>query len=322
MSDILSLLKVVLGGPELTLVITSYAISDKPSLIHQRSPITNHINPRYSPLQDRCTIVGYLDLTLHAPTGRALKIVMVLFSPLFSGAVLRRQEAMNTDAMITFRESYRGAVHPRYSGWWHMLSVLGVGLCVMVFSFFQINAITLIELITVPATLLAVNFAEYAAHRWLGHRKTSYGKLFYSRHTGDHHSFFHSTAMGFESVRDWRVVLFPVYLIVVFVLLLTLPLGYVLHGLFAGNVAYLFAISSIGGYLLYEILHFSYHIPVGHWAEKLFLIIPGWRRLRSLHVAHHEREHMQHVNFNITLPIFDILLGTLYRPSRASIPSR
>lgn len=219
---------------------------------------------------------------------------------------------MTLSAMAKFRETYRKNISSSYNGWLHMFSVLLVGLGVIGYSFHQLLDASLLEWLVFPLTMLVVNFAEYYAHRWLGHRKTKYGKLFYRRHTGDHHSFFLEHSMDYQSVRDWRVVLFPVYLIFAFIVGLILPVGYVLSELISWNAAYVYAAAGIGGYLFYEIMHFSYHIPRGHWAEKVFLFIPGWTLLRHLHVLHHKRDKMGETNFNITLPIFDVMLGTLH----------
>jgi hypothetical protein len=219
---------------------------------------------------------------------------------------------MTTDAMAKFRAQYRQAISPSYNGWLHMFSVLLVGLGVIFYSFSQLAEVSWFEVLVFPFTLLLVNFAEYYAHRWLGHRKTRIGKLFYSRHTGDHHSFFLHNAMDYQSLRDWRVVLFPVYLIFAFLIGLILPFGILLGNFVSTNAAFLYAAAGISGYLFYEVMHFSYHIPRGHWAEKLFIFIPGWKALRHLHVLHHRRDKMAQVNFNITLPIFDWFLRTLY----------
>jgi hypothetical protein len=219
---------------------------------------------------------------------------------------------MTLAAMTKFRDQYRETISASYSGWIHMLSVLVVGLGVIIYALSQLQAASLLEWLIFPLVMLLVNFAEYYAHRWLGHRKTKYGKLFYSRHTGDHHSFFLEHSMDYEAIRDWRVVLFPVYLIFAFLFGLILPVGYLLSEVFGANAAYIYAAAGISGYLFYEVMHFSYHIPRGHWAEKIFLVIPGWVALRHLHVLHHKREKMGEANFNITLPIFDFLLGTLF----------
>ncbi|MFT7683822.1 MAG: hypothetical protein ACI935_003345 [Moritella dasanensis] len=219
---------------------------------------------------------------------------------------------MKQNAMLKFRSVYREGISTYYNGWLHMASVLVVGLSVIIFSCSQLNEVILWEWLIFPCTMIVVNFAEYYAHRWLGHRKTKYGQLFYQRHTGDHHSFFLEHAMAFSSPRDWRVVLFPLYLIFAFTIGLIVPVGYLLAQGFSWNVAYLYAAAGISGYLFYEIMHFSYHIPRGHWSEKFFLAIPGWGMLRQLHVLHHKRDKMTEANFNITLPIFDLLLGSLF----------
>ncbi|MGB0895006.1 MAG: sterol desaturase family protein [Parashewanella sp.] len=215
---------------------------------------------------------------------------------------------MNQSAMEAFRTKYRQTISKYYSGWLHMFSVLIVGLIVMLYAAGQLNNVEAIEWLALPITLLVVNFCEYAAHRWLGHKKTKLAKLFYSRHTGDHHSFFLENYLPWLSTKDWRVVLFPTYLIFAFVLGLILPLGTLLHWYVSPNTAYLVAIAAIFGYLLYEVMHFSYHLPDGSFVER----IPVWRELRQLHNLHHRRNLMTKENFNITLPIFDWILNTLY----------
>lgn len=219
---------------------------------------------------------------------------------------------MTPDAMEAFRAEYRANINKRYNGWRHMGFVALVGFGVIAYSINQLHQPSLLEACIFPATMLLINFAEYYAHRWLGHRKTRIGKLFYSRHTGDHHSFFLSSHMAYQSTRDWRVVLFPALLIIVFLLGLITPISYLLGTFFSMNAAYLFTAGALSGYVFYEIMHFSYHVPPGSKTEAFFLLFPGWKQLRHTHVLHHKREIMANRNFNITLPVFDILLGTFY----------
>ncbi|MFQ3172331.1 MAG: hypothetical protein ACI9DG_002372 [Oleispira sp.] len=228
---------------------------------------------------------------------------------------------MTLAAMTKFRQQYRAGIAKGYRGWIHMLSVLAVGLGTIIYALSQLQFAAWAEWMVFPLTMLMVNFAEYYAHRWLGHKKTKYGKLFYSRHTGDHHSFFLEHSMNYETVQDWRVVLFPLYLIFAFLFGLILPVGFALSEVVSMNAAYIYAAAGISGYLFYEVMHFSYHIPRGHWAEKSFLLIPGWAALRHLHVLHHKRNKMGEVNFNITLPIFDFLLGSLFWQPIAELES-
>lgn len=211
-----------------------------------------------------------------------------------------------------FRQQYRDGVSVNYSGILHMLFVASIALLVIMLSLVQLDNVQLLEWSVLPATLLLVNFAEYAAHRWLGHKKRAFAKLFYDRHTGDHHHFFIDPMMDFVTSRDWRVVLFPSYLILAFLVGVCFPGFWLLQNIYSINAAYLYVAGGILGYLLYEVLHFSYHIPAGHYWEKAFKLLPGWQVLRHLHVLHHDPSLMKKVNFNITLPVFDLLFATLY----------
>jgi len=218
---------------------------------------------------------------------------------------------------LAFRNRYRAAVSPRYSGWLHMFSVALTAAVVIAAALYTISAATLAEWLCLPLSMLLVNWGEYVAHRWLGHRKTRIGRLFYKRHTGDHHSFFVENAMPYESTRDWRVVLFPAWLIWVFLLFLITPGVLLLNALWSVNAAAFYAAGAIGGYLFYEVMHFCYHLPAGSFMERT----PVLKQLQHLHRLHHRRDLMAASNFNITLPIFDVLLGTLYweSPQTASL---
>ena len=216
---------------------------------------------------------------------------------------------MKHEAVEAFRGRYRAAIHPLYRGWLHGGLVLITGLSVIMLAYSALQNVSLTEWCVIPVSLLFANAAEYIAHRWLGHHKSRILPLFYQRHSGDHHSFFDEKLFYFANERDLRVVFFPLYLIYLFIFLLVLPVGFVLHSAGFDNAAYLFAIGAIGGYLLYEILHFSYHIP----GNNPFRFIPGWKWLRDLHRLHHTHAQMRHANFNITLPLMDVLLGTYKR---------
>jgi sterol desaturase/sphingolipid hydroxylase (fatty acid hydroxylase superfamily) len=216
---------------------------------------------------------------------------------------------MTLEHMYKFRKKYRANIGRFYSGWLHMLFVLTVAIAVISYALMQTQQVTLTQWLVFPLTMVVVNFSEYVAHRWLGHKKTIYGKLFYQRHSGDHHTFFLQDAMPYESSRDWRVVLFPSYLIIAFVGLI-LPVGWLLMQVLTDNTAYIFGAAAISGYVFYEVMHFSYHLPSGSFVEKT----PGWKQLRQLHVEHHKRDLMTHKNFNITLPIFDVLFRSFHLP--------
>src|SRR5690606_3545331 len=91
---------------------------------------------------------------------------------------------------IEFRARYRADMNPRYSGWLHGAFVFGVGGVLLLYCFAQITQLQWIHLPLALLALFIANVGEYMAHRQLGHVKRPIGKLFYKRHTGDHHNFF------------------------------------------------------------------------------------------------------------------------------------
>ncbi len=207
-----------------------------------------------------------------------------------------------------FRSRYRAAIHPLYNPWLHGAFVLLFGIFAVAAFWRTVHSVSWLEWLTVPLSLLLFNFGVYMVHRHLGHRKKAFAKMFYARHAGDHHSFFTPGHMTYDSARDWRVILFPAWLIVIHTLLITLPLWWLLAQVNA-NVAGLFAGCMVLGYLLYEVFHACEHLPPQNPLTRL----PWIRQMRRLHELHHRRERMQERNFNIVLPLMDYLFGTLYR---------
>ncbi|WP_444919297.1 sterol desaturase family protein [Microbulbifer sp. JMSA003] len=214
----------------------------------------------------------------------------------------------NMHDTAAFREQYRAYAHSRYSGWLHLGSILLISLIGAIYCIFQISELRAHELLIIPLGILAYNAVEYAAHRWSGHNKLRFTKLFYKRHTGDHHSFFSAPLLSFESTRDWRIVLFPIYLTAVITFFLAPLCGFFLSWVASGNMGYITAATMILNHLAYELMHIGYHQPKSHWFHK----VPVFRELAHLHRIHHHRKLMKINNFNLTFPLFDLLLGTFY----------
>jgi len=206
-----------------------------------------------------------------------------------------------------FRADYRAGIHRFYNSGLHAAFVFAWAVAWILFFIRQLDDVSAFEWLTVPLTLVFFNWGEYTVHRRLGHFKTRLGALFYKRHTGDHHSFFVDGHMRYEQARDWRVILFPPWLIVLYSLFLTLPAWWLLSFV-NENVAALFAGTLLCGFLMYEIFHSCEHLPDEHALARL----PWIRHMRRLHALHHRRDLMQAHNFNISFPLFDWIYGTLY----------
>jgi len=206
-----------------------------------------------------------------------------------------------------FRDRYRADIHPRYNPWLHGAFVLLFGVLAIGGFWSTVHQVRPLEWLTVPLTLLFFNFGVYLVHRHLGHHKKSFARMFYARHAGDHHSFFAPGHMTYDTARDWRVILFPAWLIVIHTVVFTLPAWWLFKQVNA-NVAGLFGGCLVLGYLMYEVFHACEHLPSDNPVTRL----PWIRQMRRLHELHHRRELMQERNFNIVFPLMDYLFGTLY----------
>lgn len=206
-----------------------------------------------------------------------------------------------------FRSRYRAGISRWYNAWLHGGFVLLFGLAVLALLLTRIEHAQGWQWLAIPIGLIVFNWGEYTVHRTFGHYKQRIGGLFYKRHTGDHHSFFVETMMPYQQARDWRVIFFPAWLIVLYCVAGLAP-AYFLLARFDRNVAALFTATLLAGYLCYEIFHSCEHLPPEHWLTKL----PWIRQMRRLHQLHHRRDLMQTKNFNLIFPLMDWLCGTLH----------
>jgi len=215
---------------------------------------------------------------------------------------------MSTHDTEAFRRRYRAGISRWYNAWLHGGFVFAYGLIALGVLVSQLENVGATTWLMIPLGLIVFNFGEYTVHRHFGHHKYRIGALFYKRHTGDHHSFFVETKMTYEGARDWRVIFFPAWLIVLYSLGIVLPAYAIFAYLIDQNAGVLFAATLLAGYLTYEFFHACQHLPAEHWLAKL----PWVRETAQLHRLHHRRDLMQRCNFNLVFPLMDWLHGTLY----------
>lgn len=216
----------------------------------------------------------------------------------------RNEMIQDTEA---FRTRYRAGIGRRYNARLHGGFVLAFGALVLGLLIGRIEDVSGWQWLAIPVGVVVFNWGEYTVHRHMGHRKHRLSALFYKRHTGDHHSFFVESKMRFEQARDWRVILFPAWLIVLYSAI-GIASAYLILVQFDRNAAALFSATLLAGYLSYEIFHACEHLPGDHWLAKL----PWIRHMRRLHRLHHRTDLMQSRNFNIVFPLMDWLHGTLH----------
>ena len=205
---------------------------------------------------------------------------------------------------IRFREENIGK---HYSGKLHVVFIsiwcaTGIALCV-----YNVHHPTWKQLLIIPLTFLYTNLFEYLGHRYPMHHRTKFLHAVFKRHTLQHHHFFTNEYMNFDSVNDFKIVLFPPVLLIFFSFFFVLPIFAFIYYFFSLNAALLYVATTLAYYLNYEWFHMAYHLPETHIVYR----IPGIRTLRRLHHNHHNIKEMDKYNFNISWPVFDIVFRTL-----------
>ena len=133
---------------------------------------------------------------------------------------------MMTAKQAAFRTEYKAHIASWYNGWGHLLSIFVPGGAVVAYCLYHIHSPTLPELLVVIPVFLFYNLSEWWLHTNAMHRpiKGLGGVLMpvYHRHTHQHHQYFTAQVMTYDSNREWRIVLFPPYALLIF-MLMTLP---------------------------------------------------------------------------------------------------
>ena len=167
------------------------------------------------------------------------------------------------------------------------------------------------------ASVLAVVFAsffEWTLHRFVMHKPLPFFSYPFRTHAQVHHQIFRSDESYhlIEEKDKWTIPMAwwngPVL-----VLLCAVPFAAVSWwvgqwGLTVGAVVTIAAY-----YGTYEYLHWCMHLPRQRSLERSGLFF----RLNGHHVLHHR---YMHKNFNVVLPLADLLLGTLLLRSKIRFP--
>ena len=211
----------------------------------------------------------------------------------------------------TSREDLRRELLARiprwYSPWLHFAIPAVSGLAIVAFALGQIGDLQVWQLAFVPVFVVVGNAVEWHAHRDLLHRRTWPLEVLYYRHTPQHHAIYVSEDMNIREWRELRFVLLPAYGVVGLVAA-TSPITAVLWLAGQPNLAALWVATVVLYVLTYEWFHLAYHMPADGFVGRLRLT----RWLRRHHQRHHHPPLMQRWNFNVTLPLWDLVRGTMW----------
>jgi|CXWL01.1.fsa_nt_gi hypothetical protein len=193
-----------------------------------------------------------------------------------------------------------------YSPWGHLAATTGVGIATLVVSSTMLHGVRWTDIVVIPLVCLFANFFEWNVHKHvLHHRRWPFAEI-YDKHTPMHHMMYVEEDMALRSTKEFRLVLIPA-LGVVGIVLTTAPFAWTVGRFWSANAGWLFLVTASLFMVSYELLHLAYHAPLDSFVgRRRFLTV-----LRAHHARHHDPRLMQKWNFNVTIPLFDWVLGTI-----------
>ncbi len=199
-----------------------------------------------------------------------------------------------------------------YLPWGHLAATTGIGLTVLVVSTVQLirlGTTQVADWLVVPGVLLLANFFEWRVHKKVLHRRSRWFppmQTIYDKHTPMHHMVYVEEDMALRSSKEFRLVLIPAAGVAGIVLTAS-PIAFAIGRLWSAPAGWLFLLTASLYMVTYEVLHLCYHAPSESFIGRLAFI----KVMRAHHARHHDPRLMQKWNFNVTLPLFDWLMGTI-----------
>jgi hypothetical protein len=220
---------------------------------------------------------------------------------------------MTKTARDELRDELLAKIPRWYSPWLHLAIPAVSGFAILLLALSRVSDLRAWQLAFVPAFLAFGNAVEWHAHKGLLHRRTWPLEVLYMRHTPQHHAMYVAEDMYIRSWRELKFVLLPAYGVVGLVAI-TSPVTIALWLAGQPNLAALWVSSVVFYILTYEWFHLAYHLPADGFVGRLRVT----RWLRRHHQRHHTPHLMQRWNFNVTVPLWDHVRGTAYRPPEPS----
>ncbi len=213
---------------------------------------------------------------------------------------------MMSERQRRFREQYKADISPIYSGLLHVGVMYAAGIAAIAFCVSRLQDPTWEWLVMIPV-FLAGNFAEWAMHMYVMHRRIDVFALraIYERHTRQHHQYFTDNEATIDTTREFRIVFFP-WRVLMVLGVGGLGFGWIASLLVNPNAGYILFITMVGQYLVYETFHYCCHVKENAFVRNM----PFVNTIHRHHTAHHNQGIMMHYNMNLTFPIADWFMGT------------
>lgn len=225
-----------------------------------------------------------------------------------SGPRLSRTPGLTLERREKVRAAAVADIPWWYSPWGHLAATTGIGVVVLVVSALRLRLldVRLTDLLVVPLVCLFANYFEWHVHKDVLHKRRWPLEVIYDKHTPMHHMMYVEDDMALRSAKEFRLILIPAAG-VAGIVVTAAPFAVALGQLWSPAAGWLFLLTASLFMVGYEVLHLAYHAPKESVLSRIRLLAI----LRAHHARHHDPRRMQHYNFNVTLPLFDWIMGTM-----------
>lgn len=206
-----------------------------------------------------------------------------------------------------------------YSPYAHLAATTGIGVVTLAVAASELHAharLRATDFLVIPLVCILANFFEWRVHKHVLHRRFWPFEVIYDKHTPMHHMIYVEEDMALRSVKEFRLVLIPA-MGVLGIVLGAAPVAFAVAHFWSAAAGWLFLVTAGLFMVSYEVLHLCYHAPKDSFIGRRRIIA----RLRAHHAKHHDPRYMQRWNFNVTVPLFDWIMGTM-APDGAIPPPR
>ena len=212
---------------------------------------------------------------------------------------------MMSSRQAAFRAMYRAQIAPAYHGLIHVALIYLIGGSALWYAAQHIHAATPAEIAVIPIVVVLANIFEWFLHAKVMHRPIPGLMGIYNRHTLAHHQFFTHEAPYHDTTRDYRIVFFPPYALIAFLVMASAG-GAIVAEIWSANAGWFVVCTAAGMYMNYEFFHWCCHVQ----DDRILRHVPFVNTIRRHHIAHHNTAIMMNRNMNLTYPFADWLFGT------------
>ena len=196
-----------------------------------------------------------------------------------------------------------------YSPWRQMALTLVLATALATLGLVLASRARAADWVGLPVFLVIANFIEWMVHRNPMHRPLR-PRLLYKNHAQLHHLEFTDATMVIDRTTDLGLIMMPWYTMLGLFAVAS-PIMAIAGVLRGPGLAGVFLLGAVAYFLSYETLHALYHLPDATLDRAGIGRLRAFRRLQAHHRHHHILGRMAAVNFNVTVPLWDRLLGTL-----------